>query len=98
MSGSSGAGGAGTLGESHPNEEVTIARPLKRAGPIQFTFRHRTMWTVDNQRIVESAQRGVSGKGTDLVFYRPPFNVFALKAAMFWMTLVEFALMDQFRV
>lgn len=94
--GSSSAGGAPPLDSKKPNEEVTIARPLKRSGPIQFTFQHRYFLSVPTDSTPLEIQIGATGVGQTEYWLRTQFRGFPVRSANLWMTQGEIALLLQF--
>lgn len=97
------------LGESKPNEETTIARPLSHSNVCQFTFKRRYMFSFQNigssrsslHQIVQVNQptSGTAAPFSQLagVWVQYPFYVMPVKAPGWWLQDGEVALILQFK-
>lgn len=81
-----------------PNEESTIARPIRHNGPLVLTFSHRRLYYLPNFNPVFDVVNPVPVPGTtNPIFIRNQFRCLPIRANAWWMTPGEQALLYQFQ-
>ena len=85
---------SGEVSDKQPAEEYTIARPLRRCGPVILNFTHRRMYSISNFDTpfdFVNQEPPVTGDPTQL-WVRNQFRILPLRAATWWMSRGELAL------